>query len=426
MHGPSIELRGVAPTTAPTPLKAAQVNRTRWDETWHRLREWTSGQAASERLASQVLLSQGFESMDPSHPLGGPDGGKDAVCARDGKRWFMAVYFPNGKKTYAAIRKKYLDDVAAAIGGRPHGIAFVTNQELTLGERQELTEAAAPLEAELYHLERITLILDSPPMAPVRRQYLGIDASDETTLQLGGVGGQAPGAGGGGGGAIGEGARGGDGGAGGEQVHVAIGPDGLAGLRRRGFERMDIRVGKGGQLGEPGEDSVVDFVAADGEVLESVVARGGQPGRQPWTTVAGREVEARDIESGLRVTTLTLSECAQLAPNGLVNLLGAGWEHFVFSTVPFEANWALTCSIAAGRIEPRTVLALAVTVEDPTGVQVLRVPFSLEAGEDPVSRPNRILPIHFTTTTAGVWTISIRSGDFVLEELPIEIRGPEV
>jgi hypothetical protein len=220
------------------------MNRTRWDETWHRLREWTSGQAASERLAAQVLLSQGFESLDPSHPLGGPDGGKDAVCARGGKRWFMAVYFPRGKKTYAAIRRKYLDDMAASLDGRPHGIVFVTNQELTLGERQELTEAAAPLEADLYHLERITAILDSPPMAPVRKQ--GMDASDEAALQLGGEGGQAPGAGGGGGGAVGEGARGGDGGAGGEQVHVSIGPGGLAGLRERGFERLEIRVGKGG------------------------------------------------------------------------------------------------------------------------------------------------------------------------------------
>ena len=51
----------------------------RTDETWHRLREWTAGSAAAERLAAQVLLADGYTSVDPSHPLGGPDGGKDLL-----------------------------------------------------------------------------------------------------------------------------------------------------------------------------------------------------------------------------------------------------------------------------------------------------------------------------------------------------------
>jgi hypothetical protein len=66
----------------------------RWDETWHRLRDWTNGQAPSERLAAQILLSDGFVGLDPSHPLGGKDGTKDAIAHKDGKRWLMAVYFP--------------------------------------------------------------------------------------------------------------------------------------------------------------------------------------------------------------------------------------------------------------------------------------------------------------------------------------------
>ncbi len=32
----------------------------RADETWHRLREWTYGQAQSERLAAQILLSENW------------------------------------------------------------------------------------------------------------------------------------------------------------------------------------------------------------------------------------------------------------------------------------------------------------------------------------------------------------------------------
>lgn len=47
----------------------------RIDETWHRLRDWTYGSAPSERLAAQILHHEGFEAIDPSHPLGGKDGG---------------------------------------------------------------------------------------------------------------------------------------------------------------------------------------------------------------------------------------------------------------------------------------------------------------------------------------------------------------
>jgi hypothetical protein len=39
------------------------------------LREWKNGQAPSERLAVQILLFNGYEDVDPGHPLGGQDGG---------------------------------------------------------------------------------------------------------------------------------------------------------------------------------------------------------------------------------------------------------------------------------------------------------------------------------------------------------------
>jgi hypothetical protein len=150
----------------------------RWDETWHRLREWTSGQAPSERLAAQIILNDGFTELDPSHPLGGKDGGKDAICVKDGEQWVMAVYFPRGQLSFAAIKKKFSSDLRVARKVIPKGLAFVTNQELTLAERKKLTTAAAPLQVELYHLERITTILDSPPMASVREQFLSIKKND--------------------------------------------------------------------------------------------------------------------------------------------------------------------------------------------------------------------------------------------------------
>lgn len=159
----------------------------RWDETWHRLLEWTNGQGPSERLAAQVLQHEGFRSLDPSHPLGGKDGGKDAICKKDNKRWAMAVYFPRGQQSFADIAKKFDDDLNGAKSNQAQGFAFVTNQELRLAERKTLTDKWAGC-VDLLHLERLTAILDTPAMATVRKQFLGIDYEESSVRGISQVG----------------------------------------------------------------------------------------------------------------------------------------------------------------------------------------------------------------------------------------------
>jgi hypothetical protein len=123
----------------------------RIDETWHRLREWTYGQAQSERLAGQVLIAEGYTGFDPSHPLGGPDGGRDGMATKDGQRLVMAVYFPRGQQGLNAIRAKFATDLDGVASNNADGIVFVTNQELTLSERRELVESTDS-RVDLYHL----------------------------------------------------------------------------------------------------------------------------------------------------------------------------------------------------------------------------------------------------------------------------------
>jgi hypothetical protein len=163
-------------------IRSARMT-SRWDETWHRLRDWTNGQAPSERLAAQILLSDGYTDLDPSHPLGGKDGTKDAVAEKDGKRWLMAVYFPRFQRSFKHIKRKFRDDLAGVASNKVDAMAFVTNQELKLAEREALRKAAGSVPVELYHLERITAILDTPAMAGVRKQFLGIDFSDADLLR---------------------------------------------------------------------------------------------------------------------------------------------------------------------------------------------------------------------------------------------------
>ena len=147
----------------------------RRDETWHRLRDWTLGQAPSERLAAQVLHAEGFRDIDPSHPLGGRDGGSDAMVTKAGRTWIMAVYFPQGQAEFREIKAKILADYEGVVANDAEGMAFVTNQHLTRGERKALAKSVdGPL--DLFHLERVTHVLDRPAMAAVRERYLDIPA----------------------------------------------------------------------------------------------------------------------------------------------------------------------------------------------------------------------------------------------------------
>ena len=126
----------------------------RFDETWHLTLEWTLGQAPSERMAAMILDEEGFESIDPSHPLGGKDGGADAIIKKNGEPWVMAVYFPRGQQTIKEITDKLTSDVEKAKSKEPKpvGVTFVTNQELRLAEREELGKVGAGTKVELYHL----------------------------------------------------------------------------------------------------------------------------------------------------------------------------------------------------------------------------------------------------------------------------------
>lgn len=160
------------------------IRMTRTDETWHRLREWTTGQPPSERLAALVLDAEGYEGIDPSHPLGGPDGGADALVKKNGQKWIMAVYFPRGQQTIADITSKLSADITSAKKKEQHltGLVFVTNQELRLAERRDLGLLGDGIDIDLIHLERLTTILDRPRMAQIREQFLDIKAGPKPIL----------------------------------------------------------------------------------------------------------------------------------------------------------------------------------------------------------------------------------------------------
>lgn len=81
------------------------------NDTELRLSNWRDGSTKAEQLSGAVLRLSGYEEIDPQCPLGGPDGKKDILCQKGGLNWIGAVYFPNSKVTFAAIKKKYQSDL---------------------------------------------------------------------------------------------------------------------------------------------------------------------------------------------------------------------------------------------------------------------------------------------------------------------------
>jgi len=153
------------------------------NETEMRLLFWRDGSTQAERLAAAALGLLGYEEIEPQSPLGGPDGKKDILCQKAGKRWIAAVHFPGQSIGFPATLKKMKSDLAGAPNGFD-GFVFVTNQSLSLPQQGKLKAIIEEdeKEADIVHLQRLRTALDSPAGYGVRIQYLRIGMTIEEQL----------------------------------------------------------------------------------------------------------------------------------------------------------------------------------------------------------------------------------------------------
>ena len=106
------------------------------------------------------------------------------TLSSDGKRWIGAVYFPRGQQSFPDIKKKFAHDLDGVKANNAEGLAFVTNQELRLGERKILTELMPEVDVQIYHLERIASLLNTPSFYGIRMEFLDIEMSKEEQLSF--------------------------------------------------------------------------------------------------------------------------------------------------------------------------------------------------------------------------------------------------
>ena len=148
-----------------------------------RLVAWRDGSTQAERLSAAILKLAGYDDIDPQAPIGGPDGGKDILCARGGITWVGAVYFPPTLVTFAAVKKKFLSDLSK-VPAHHRGFIFVTNRPLTPTQRTALETAGttAGKDVDIFSLERLRALLDAPRGYGARLQFLGIPMTTEDQL----------------------------------------------------------------------------------------------------------------------------------------------------------------------------------------------------------------------------------------------------
>jgi len=147
------------------------------------LRDWRYGPIQAERLCAAILDVEGFTDVDPQATLGGSDDKKDILARRDGALWVAAVYFPPTEKVFAEIKTKLIGDHEGVARHGATGLVFFVNKPLTMAERGKLHNAVEG-GADLYHLERMRHVLDTPKGYGLRLEYLRIEMTLEEQVSF--------------------------------------------------------------------------------------------------------------------------------------------------------------------------------------------------------------------------------------------------
>jgi hypothetical protein len=155
--------------------------------TEERLRTWAIDQASRERMCLAILaLNRKFSDVKPRRPKGGPDGGRDIEARFNDNEIFGAVGFrtsvTDSNEDKRWVKSKFLSDLKSALEANSnlHGIVFFTNVDLTPAEEDDLINSAKQKGlsiVEIYHRERIRIVLDSAEGLGLRFQYLDIEMS---------------------------------------------------------------------------------------------------------------------------------------------------------------------------------------------------------------------------------------------------------
>lgn len=151
-------------------------------------------------------------------------------------------------------------------------------------------------------------------------------------------------------------------------------------------------------------------------------APGGGGGGGGALAFQGRLSEETDVRNGLKISSLFLADAASLT--GLLNILGGGWDFCMLPSFPYQTRVKLVGIVECGRLDPSTLLRVAVAVENPEGTRVVVSEIDIEVpmNDSLVRRVRFLRDINLEITEPGVWKICLSSGEIALADYKIEFR----
>lgn len=153
------------------------------NNTYQILLNWDKGNPAAERMSAQLLKLEGYEKIDPQHPLGGPDQKKDIICYKHDRKYIAACYFPTGEQSFTLLKNKFNKDIEGVKKNEADGFIFITNQKITQVNREKFVEKHK-FSIDIYHNERILTLLNAPAGYGIRLEYLNIPLSEEEQISF--------------------------------------------------------------------------------------------------------------------------------------------------------------------------------------------------------------------------------------------------
>ena len=198
------------------------------------------------------------------------------------------------------------------------------------------------------------------------------------------------------------------------------------------FRQAQFRVGgEGGAFGGGGGGGGVLTIVGMSQLPPDVsIDLRGDAGRAPGgggggggsLNFVGRASESEDQRLGLRASSFFPAN--SLALNGLLHVLGAGWNLYTVPHVPHPMLLMFACIIEFGELQPNTLLRFDLTIRNPAGDVVAKESADLNVpGRDClVRRTPAAIGIQFTADIAGIWSATLESGSLEFAIIQFEIR----
>jgi hypothetical protein len=161
----------------------------------------------------------------------------------------------------------------------------------------------------------------------------------------------------------------------------------------------------------------IDLAGEDGQFLGTGGGGGG------LLIFEGRAASADDESDGLTVPLFFPVNAAQVA-DGLLSVLGAGWDHLWVIEFPYRVSINVAFTVEFGSIDANTLLGFEFAVTNPSGVQCGSgtADVAVPEPQGAINRNSGCASLAFDVESPGTYELSMLSGGTRFARYTFEVR----